>query len=63
MSVRNCRVEHRGIVAVQSRRTKKIVLYIDNKRVLQITADCIFKEKDLISLIDRHIVFLRGKKQ
>jgi hypothetical protein len=63
MSVRNCRVEHRGIVAVQSRRTKKIVLYIDNKRVLQITADCIFKEKDLVSLIDRHIVFLRGKKQ
>ena len=63
MSVRNCRVEPRGIVAVQSRRTKKIVLYIDNKRVLQITADCIFKEKDLISLIDRHIVFLRGKKQ
>lgn len=63
MSGRNCRVEHRGIVAVQSRRTKKIVLYIDNKRVLQITADCIFKEKDLVSLIDRHIVFLRGKKQ
>lgn len=53
-------VKHCGIVAVQSKRTKKIVLYINNERVLKVSADCIFKEQDLVRLIDRHKIYLRG---
>ena len=62
MNGRNRMVEHCGIVAVQSRRTRKIVLYINHERVLQVTADCIFGEQDLVRLIDRHKTYLRGKE-
>ena len=54
MSTGNRMVTHCNITAVQSKRTKKIVLYIDNKRVLQVRADCVFGKADLIRLIDRH---------
>lgn len=56
-------VEHCGIVAVQSKRTRKIVLYINHERVLQVSADCVFSEQDLVRLIDRHRIYLRGKQQ
>lgn len=61
MSSGNTYVEHCGIVAVQSKKTNVIVLYIDHKRVMKITADCRFKPKDLVRLIDRHKSYIRGK--
>ena len=43
MSERNRMVEHCGIVAVQSKRTRKIVLYINHERVLQVVGRLCFQ--------------------